>query len=80
MLAIDRNLRDNGYWLAYVGQAQGRPERLDRIRTRKLLYRSITAADLQAMARRYLTDAGRREIHVVSDRWKAAAAPAKATS
>ena len=78
--AIDRNLRDNGYWLAYVGQAQGRPERLDRIRTRKLLYRSITAADLQAMARRYLTDAGRREIHVVSDRWKAAAAPAKATS
>ncbi len=50
----DRDLRDNGYWLAALSKAQSEPARLDRIREKKKLLQSITAADLQKLAQKYL--------------------------
>lgn len=51
---IERNRRENASWLAIVDQAQSAPRYLDRFRASKSVYQAITAADLQAAARRYL--------------------------
>jgi zinc protease len=51
---IERGRRENPNWLAIVDQAQGAPRYLDRFRESKSVYRTITAAELQAAARRYL--------------------------
>ncbi len=51
---IERSRRENANWLAIVDQAQSAPRYLDRFRTNRAIYQAITAADLQAMARRYL--------------------------
>jgi hypothetical protein len=47
---MDKQMRDNGFWLAARSQAQSKPQRLDRIRERKAILQSITAADLQKLA------------------------------
>ena len=65
-----KNLRQNGYWLSAVDRAQSRPERLDRIRQREAIIRSITAADLQALAREYLTDRGLQRVRIASAKAK----------
>ncbi|HEV2044217.1 MAG TPA: insulinase family protein, partial [Sphingomicrobium sp.] len=44
-----KSLRQNGYWLGLVGEAQTDVAKLDRPRTRDTIIRSITAADLQAL-------------------------------
>ena len=49
--------RENGFWLGYAGVAQSRPERLDRARQAIATLRSLTPADLQGLARRYLSAA-----------------------
>ena len=73
---IDKSLRENGYWLGYVDGAQGEAQRLDRIRQRKALYQAVTAADLQALARTYLTDKAMQRVRIISDKSGAPAAPA----
>jgi zinc protease len=71
--SIAKSLRENGYWLGYVDEAQGEAGRLDRIRQRKALYEAITAADLQAFARTYLTDKAMQRVLIVSDKGGGAA-------
>jgi zinc protease len=64
----DRQLRDNGYWLAALSKAQSEPERLDRIRQKKAILESITAADLQKLAREYLQPDTRQSARIVSSK------------
>jgi zinc protease len=61
---MEQSLRDNGYWLtAVLARAQEKPEVLDWSRTRMADVQSITAAELSALAKKYL---GRdRASHVV---------------
>jgi len=47
--------RQNGSWLGPVALAQSRPDRLDRLRRRGETLDALTAADVQAAAREYLT-------------------------
>jgi zinc protease len=62
----EQSLRQNGSWLGIVGYAQGDPNRLDRRRQRTAVLNALTAADLQALARQYLTDEALLEVRVVS--------------
>ena len=66
---VSRDLRENGYWLAYVSRAQGQPERLERIRQRQKIYESYTADQLQQLARTYLADDNLRRIRVLSSKF-----------
>jgi zinc protease len=50
----DRDLLNNGYWLASLAKAQSDPGRLERIRVKKKLLQSITPGELQKLARTYL--------------------------
>jgi zinc protease len=78
---MDHQLRDNGFWLGALSTAQSEPERLDRIRQRKTILQSITAADLQKLARQYLQPGKRQTAEVVSSQVASAAiAPAAAAS
>jgi zinc protease len=53
---LDRSLRDNTYWLGTVmSQSQEDPKRLDLARGRDADYRSITLAEVNALAKKYLT-------------------------
>lgn len=76
--AINKSLRENGYWMGYVEEAQGKPDRLERIRERRDLHESITPADLQKLARTYLTDEMMQRVRIVSDKAPAGAAASKA--
>ena len=76
-----KELRQNNYWLSYVDEAQTKADRLERLRTRDQLLRSLTAADLQALARQYLVNSRMQRVRVVSDKLNgAAAAPVAATA
>ena len=72
MESIAKSLRENGYWMGYVDQAQTQADRLQRIRDRKALYEAITPADLQALARTYLTDKALQKVRIVSSQASAA--------
>ena len=65
---IDRQQRENGYWLALVDEAQTRADRLDRHRQRKALYRSLDPQQLQARARKYLGADKRLSVRIVSEK------------
>ena len=64
----DRALNDNGYWLGALSQAQSKPARLDRTRERKQVLQSITPADLQKLARKYLQPARMQKVRIVSSK------------
>ncbi len=52
---LDKSLRDNSYWLTTVmSQSQSDPKRLEIARTRDADYRSITLAEINALAKKYL--------------------------
>ncbi len=52
---LDKSLRDNNYWLSTVlSQSQSDPKRLDLARGRDADYRSITLAEINALAKKYL--------------------------
>jgi zinc protease len=52
---LETTLRDNGYWLNTVmSQCQEQPYRLDWARQRDADYASITADDINALAKKYL--------------------------
>jgi zinc protease len=53
---LEKSLRDNTYWLNTVmSQSQQDPVRLELARTRDADYRSITLAEINALAKKYLT-------------------------
>jgi zinc protease len=52
---IMRSKADNGYWLTQLSQAQTNPATLDQTRNQITTLEAVTAADLQALARQYLT-------------------------
>ena len=64
----DRMLRDNGYWLAALAKAQSEPQRLDRIREKKAMLQSITAADVQKLAQKYLQPGELQNVRIVSSK------------
>jgi zinc protease len=52
---LDKSLRDNSYWLGTVlSQSQADPKRLELARGRDADYRSITLAEINALAKKYL--------------------------
>jgi zinc protease len=76
---IDRQMRENGYWLAALSKSQSDPERLDRIRQRKAILQSITAADLQKLAQQYLQPSRDQVAQIVSSKLGSAAASSGAS-
>jgi len=77
---IDRQERENPYWLAIMEDAQTNPERLERHRKRKAVYASITPEELQRLAREYLTPDKTLVVKVVSDKLEAPVEAAEASS
>ena len=63
---MDRQMRENGFWLGALSKSQSEPDRLDRIRQRKALLQSITAADLQKLAQEYLQPGRLQTARIVS--------------
>lgn len=59
------SLRTNGYWLAALSEAQGRPESLDDVRTVTESYEKLEAKSLSVLAKKYLAKA-RASILIVS--------------
>ena len=55
MQRLDNRLKGNGGWLALVARAQTRPDRIDRYLAAKATLATVTAADIQAAAARYLS-------------------------
>ncbi|GEO00456.1 peptidase M16 [Novosphingobium sediminis] len=51
---IDSLLKTNAGWLALIDRAQSQPDRLDRFQKARERLDALTAADLQALAKRYL--------------------------
>jgi zinc protease len=64
----DNSLHDNGYWLAALQRAQSEPERLDRIRNKKAILQSISAADIQKLAQQYLQPAQLQKVRIISSK------------
>lgn len=60
-----RSDKQNEGWVGTVNNAQSWPERLDRRRHREAVLRSITPADIQAAARRYLAPGKAAAIRVI---------------
>ena len=60
------SLRQNGYWLGTVlAEASSKPYKLDWARQRDTDYASITAAELEALAKQYLQPAAAAVIELV---------------
>ncbi len=59
---FDNTLKSNGGWLMLVARAQSDADRIDRQLKAPDRLRAVTAAQIQAEARRYLTDAGEVEV------------------
>ncbi len=62
---LDKQDRENSAWIGIAARAQSEPDRLDRWRQRKAVAQAITAADLQAAAKKYLTDGSIVEVRVL---------------
>ncbi|MBS0477501.1 MAG: insulinase family protein [Proteobacteria bacterium] len=65
--SFDNLLKSNAGWLAYVDRAQTETDRIERYARAKERLSTITAADLQALARRYLTANGGVEVTVLPE-------------
>ena len=63
--AYDNALKTNAGWMNLADDAQRDPARLARFVSAPDRLRAITAADVQAAARRYLSPEGALEIHVL---------------
>jgi zinc protease len=72
--AIDRSMRDNGFWLGAIARAQSEPQRLQRVKERKLLVQAITPAEIQRLAQQYLNPGSMQLAEIVSS--KSGPAPA----
>ncbi len=60
--------------MAAIDDAQTAPERLQRIRDRRAYYEAVTPADIQRLARTYLTPDRKRVAHIVSEKGAVVAA------
>ncbi|PLK26056.1 pitrilysin family protein [Novosphingobium sp. TH158] len=65
--SFDNALKRNGGWLALVDRAQTESDRIDRHVKGKERLAAITAADLRALARRYLVPGGAVEFNVLPE-------------
>ncbi len=65
--ALDNALKTNGGWLTYVDRAQTEADRIDRHMKAKERLNTITAAQLQELARRYLTADGAVQVTVLPE-------------
>jgi len=70
--SIDRSRRENGFWIGALATAQSKPERLERVRRQRALVEAIAPAELQKLARRYLTSSTLQPVLIVSDKVKSA--------
>jgi zinc protease len=61
---LEKTLRDNSYWLSTVlSQSQSDPEKLELARNRDKDYRSITLAEINALAKKYYAP---KNLHKIS--------------
>lgn len=58
---------ENGFWLGALAGVQTDPRRLEAVRTQIADVESVTAADVQAAAKRYLTDAAAFRLKIVPE-------------
>ena len=65
--AYDNALKNNSGWLSLVDRAQTEPDRIERYLAGKARIQAITAKDLQALARLYLTAGGAVEVTVLPE-------------
>jgi zinc protease len=64
----DHLLGENSFWLGALSKAQSEPERLDRIRQMKTVLQSITPAELQKLAQKYLQPATVQHVRILSSK------------
>lgn len=76
--SLRRNQADNGYWVGQLAEAGRRPETFDEIRSHVTDYETVTSADIQRLARQYLTADKAWRLTITSDNPAAPAAPAAA--
>jgi len=62
----ERQMRENAAWVGIVNVAQSQPHRLDRRRQRAAVLAALTPADIQAVARQYLTENGALDIRILA--------------
>ena len=62
---IERNRRENGYWMGIVDEAQSLPKDLRYPRDQERLLRAVTAADLQAAAKLLLKPGAELRVRIV---------------
>lgn len=67
MESFENLLKTNSGWLAYVDRAQSEADRIERYAKARERLAKITAAELQELARRYLTAEGGVEIAVLPE-------------
>lgn len=65
--ALANRLKTNRGWMEYVDRAQTEPDRIERQQHAQERLSAITPAEIQAIARRYLTDGGAVEIDVLPE-------------
>lgn len=65
--AYDNLLKSNGGWMGLVDRAQTQPDRISRFLEGRALLETLTPADVQDMALRYLDPAQRLEIAVLPE-------------
>ncbi len=68
---LEKEQRENSSWLFYAQTAQSKPEFLEFKRNEKSLMMAVTPADIQAVAKQYLTESNRLNVRIVSDKTKA---------
>jgi zinc protease len=64
---LDNLLKSNAGWLSFVDRAQTEPDQIERYAKSKDVLKTISAADIQALARKYLTADGAIEVDVLPD-------------
>lgn len=64
---LDNALKTNAGWLAYVDRAQTEPDRIERYVRSKEALKAITPAQLQAVAKQYLTPEAALEVNVLPE-------------
>jgi zinc protease len=64
---LQNALKSNGGWMALVGRAQSQPDQIARFEQAKARLLALTAADVQAMATRYLAPEAGLEVLVLPE-------------
>ena len=65
--AIDNGLKSNGGWLSLVDRAQTEPGEIERYLAARARLMALTAAEIQALAQRYLGDRDAVEVLVLAE-------------